>query len=44
MAEKEIALLRKQQEKLNEKSFDLEAWKSQTILFLQRILVPIISL
>lgn len=37
MAEKEIALLRKQQEKLNEKSFDLEAWKSQTILFLQRI-------
>lgn len=37
MAEKEIALLRKQQEKLNEKSFDLEAWKSQTTLFLQRI-------
>ncbi len=37
MAEKEIALLRKQQEKLNEKSFDLEAWKSQTMLFLQRI-------
>ncbi|WP_339736376.1 hypothetical protein [uncultured Sunxiuqinia sp.] len=37
MAEKEIALLKKQQEKLTEKSFDLEAWKNQTTLFLQRI-------
>lgn len=37
MAEKEIALLEKQREKLTEKSFDLEAWKNQTTLFLQRI-------
>lgn len=37
MAEKEIALLTKQREKLTEKSFDLEAWKNQTLLFLQRI-------
>ncbi|MGQ8336376.1 hypothetical protein ACUNWD_07470 [Sunxiuqinia sp. A32] len=37
MAEKEIALLQKQREKLNEKSFDLEAWKNQTVLFLNRI-------
>lgn len=37
MAEKEIALLRRQSDKLAEKSFDLEAWKSQTVLFLQRI-------
>jgi len=37
MADKEIALLKKQQEKLTEKSFDLEAWKNQTTLFLQRI-------
>lgn len=37
MAEKEIALLSKQREKLSEKSFDLEAWKNQTMLFLQRI-------
>ncbi len=37
MAEKEITLLKKQREKLTEKSFDLEAWKNQTTLFLQRI-------
>lgn len=37
MAEKEITLLKKQRDKLTEKSFDLEAWKNQTMLFLQRI-------
>jgi len=37
MAEKEISLLQKQREKLHDKSFDLDAWKSQTILFLNRI-------
>ncbi|WP_321287139.1 hypothetical protein [uncultured Sunxiuqinia sp.] len=37
MAEKEIALLQKQREKLADKSFDLEAWKKQTTLFLHRI-------
>lgn len=37
MAEKEIALLRQQNEKLNQKSFDLEAWKNQSLLFLNRI-------
>ena len=37
MAEKEIALLREQIEKLNDARFDLEAWKNQTIIFLERI-------
>ena len=37
MAEKEIALLKKQQDKLADKSFDLDAWKNQTLLFLHRI-------
>lgn len=37
MAEKEIELLKKQKEKLSDKSFDLEAWKNQTVLFLHRI-------
>jgi len=37
MAEKEIALLKSQVEKLNQKTFDLEAWKNQTLLFLNRI-------
>ena len=37
MADKEIALLKAQVEKLNQKSFDLEAWKNQTLLFLNRI-------
>ncbi len=37
MAEKEIALLKKQIDKLNEKSFDLTGWKNQTLLFLTRI-------
>ncbi|WP_163708577.1 hypothetical protein [Mangrovibacterium lignilyticum] len=37
MAEKEIALLKEQVEKLKQKSFDLEAWKNQTLLFLNRI-------
>ncbi|WP_372773097.1 hypothetical protein [Mangrovibacterium sp.] len=37
MAEKEIALLNEQIEKLKQQSFDLEAWKNQTLLFLNRI-------
>ncbi len=37
MAQKEIELLKKQLVKLDEKSFDLEAWKKQTLLFLDRI-------
>ena len=32
MAEKEIALLNEQIERLNEKKFDLEAWKNQTMI------------
>jgi len=37
MAEKEIALLQGQIERLHEKKFDLEAWKNHTIIFLERI-------
>jgi len=37
MAEKEIALLRDQIGKLSDPRFDLEAWKNQTIIFLERI-------
>ena len=37
MAEKEIALLQQQIERLNEKKFDLEAWKNHTLIFLERI-------
>lgn len=37
MAEKEIALLKQQIERLDEKRFDLGAWKNRTILFLERI-------
>lgn len=37
MAEKEIALLQEQLERLHEKKFDLEAWKNHTIIFLERI-------
>ena len=37
MAEKEIALLKEQMERLNDARFDLEAWKNQTIIFLERI-------
>ena len=37
MAEKEISLLKEQIERLNEKKFDLEAWKNHTIIFLERI-------
>ena len=37
MAEKEIALLKDQIERLNEKKFDLEAWKNHTLIFLERI-------
>jgi hypothetical protein len=37
MAEKEIALLKEQIERLQEKKFDLEAWKIQTMIYLERI-------
>jgi hypothetical protein len=37
MAEKEIALLKEQIARLNEKNFDLEAWKNHTLIFLERI-------
>ncbi len=37
MAEKEIALLKEQIERLNEIKFDLESWKNQTVIFLERI-------
>ena len=37
MVEKEIALIDKQLDSLNVKNFDLEAWKSHTIIFLERI-------
>lgn len=37
MVEKEIALITKQLESLGTKNFDLEAWKSHTIIYLERI-------
>lgn len=37
MANKEIALLQGQIERLYEKKFDLEAWKNHTIIFFERI-------
>lgn len=37
MVEKEIALIAEQLEALKAKNFDLEAWKSRTIIFLERI-------
>jgi len=37
MTEKEIALLNGQIARLDETKFDLEAWKNQTIIFLERI-------
>jgi len=37
MVENEIALINKQLESLTAKNFDLEAWKSHTIIFLERI-------
>lgn len=37
MVEKEIALINKQLESLKANNFDLEAWKSHTIIFLERI-------
>ncbi len=37
MIEKEIALINKQLESLKAKNFDLESWKSHTIIFLERI-------
>ncbi len=37
MADKEISILKEQIERLNEKQFDLDAWKNQTVIFLERI-------
>jgi len=37
MAEKEISLLKEQLERLDDKKFDLEAWKNRTVIFLERI-------
>lgn len=37
MAIKEITLLKEQIERLNDKKFDLEAWKNQTVIYLERI-------
>lgn len=37
MAENEISLLKEQLARLDEKQFDLEAWKNHTLLFLERI-------
>ena len=37
MVEKEIALLKEQLARLDEKKFDLEAWKNHTLIFLERI-------
>jgi hypothetical protein len=37
MIQKEVALIEKQLQSLNVKNFDLEAWKSHTIIFLERI-------
>ncbi len=37
MAEKEIALLKEQLARLDEKKFDFNAWKNHTLIFLERI-------
>ncbi len=37
MAHKEITLLKEQLAKLDDKKFDLEAWKDRTLIFLERI-------
>lgn len=37
MAEQEIAILKEQLARLDEKKFDLEAWKNHTLIFLERI-------
>jgi len=37
MAEKEIALLKEQLARLDEKKFDFDAWKNHTLIFLERI-------
>uniref|UniRef100_UPI0032162CE8 hypothetical protein n=1 Tax=uncultured Draconibacterium sp. TaxID=1573823 RepID=UPI0032162CE8 len=37
MAEKEISLLKEQLARLDEKKFDLDAWKNHTLIFLERI-------
>lgn len=40
MAKEEIALLKEQIDRLNDKKFDLEAWKNRTVIFLERIYGP----
>ena len=37
MAKKEISLLKEQLARLDEKKFDLEAWKNHTLIFMERI-------
>ncbi|HYQ56309.1 MAG TPA: hypothetical protein VEP89_03100 [Draconibacterium sp.] len=37
MAEKQITILREQLAKLDDKKFDLDAWKTQTLIYLERI-------
>ena len=37
MADKEISLLKEQLARLNDKKFDLEAWKNRAIILLERI-------
>lgn len=37
MAEKEIEILKKQISRLEDQNFELEAWKNQTVIFLERI-------
>ena len=37
MAEKEISLLKEQIVKLNDPKFDLEVWKNQTVIYIERI-------
>ncbi len=37
MAEQEIALLKQQLARLDEKKFDFDAWKNHTLIFLERI-------
>lgn len=37
MADKEIALLQEQINKLHDKKFDLDAWKNSTLIYLERI-------
>jgi hypothetical protein len=37
MAKKEISLLQEQIDRLDERKFDLDAWKNRTLIFLERI-------